>query len=58
MLRAIATVAVLLIAYFGICFKYAESLTRVERHALGRTPAYVAAAHEAVSFRTADGSVE
>src|SRR5574341_30823 len=55
-LRALAAmVAVLLVAYLGISYKYADTLSRVERHALVRTPAYVAPSHEAVSFTAADG---
>ena len=50
-----AAVAVLLIAYLGICFKYADTLTRVERKALERTAAYVAPAHEDVRFTASDG---
>jgi hypothetical protein len=50
-----AAVAVLLVAYLGICFKYADTLTRVERKALERTAAYVAPTHEDVSVTTADG---
>lgn len=52
---AAAIVAVLLVAYLGIAYKYADTLSRVERHALVRTPAYVAPSHEAVSFTAADG---
>lgn len=50
-----AVVAVLLIAYLGICLKYADTLSRVERKELARTAAYVAPAHEDVTFRTSDG---
>jgi fermentation-respiration switch protein FrsA (DUF1100 family) len=50
-----AIVGVLLVAYLGICFKYADTLTRVERHRIERTAAYVAPSHEDVSFRTSDG---
>ncbi|MBM4433518.1 MAG: alpha/beta fold hydrolase [Chloroflexi bacterium] len=52
---AAAAIAVLLVAYLGICFKYADTLTRVERKAPARTAAYVAPAHEDVSFRADDG---
>lgn len=47
--------AVLLIAYVGVCFKYAETLTRVPANTLDRPASYVAAKYEDVSFRTADG---
>ncbi len=48
-------VALLLVAYAGICYRFADVLTRPDRHALQRTADYVAPAHEDVSFRTADG---
>lgn len=52
---AIAAVAALLVAYLGISFNYAERLSRVARNELERVAAYVASAHEEVSFQTADG---
>ena len=47
--------AVLLVAYLGISFKYADTLTRVERKPLERSATYVAPSHEDVRFTTADG---
>ncbi len=52
---ATAALAVLLVAYFGISFKYADTLSRVERHTPVRPAAYVAPTHEDVSFSTVDG---
>jgi pimeloyl-ACP methyl ester carboxylesterase len=51
----IGAMSVLLVAYFGISYKYAESLSRVDRHALARTAAYVAPTHEDLTFAAADG---
>ncbi len=47
--------AALLVAYIAICFRYADTLSRVDRHALVRTADYVALTHEDVSFKTSDG---
>ena len=52
---AAAVSVVLLVAYGGICFRYADTLSRVERRALVRPPTYVAATHEPVTFAAADG---
>jgi len=49
------TLAVALVAYLAICFRYAETLTRVDRHPIRLAPAYVAPTHEEVSFKTRDG---
>ena len=51
----VVAVVAALIGYLAICFRYAETLTRVDRHALVRTAEYVAPAHEDVSFKTSDG---
>ncbi len=48
-------VAALLVGYVAICFRYADTLSRVDRHALVRTAAYVAPTHEDVAFKTSDG---
>jgi fermentation-respiration switch protein FrsA (DUF1100 family) len=53
-LGVVATAA-LLVAYLGICFNYAERLSRVARTELALAPAYVGSTHEDVSFQTADG---
>jgi hypothetical protein len=53
-LSAVA-VAAALVAYFAICFRYADVLSRVERHKLERTAEYVAPTHEDVTLRTSDG---
>lgn len=50
-----AVVAVLLLAYLGISFRYADTLSRVAPNELDRTASYVAAMYEDVSFRTSDG---
>ncbi len=52
---AAAASAVLLIAYLGISYKYADTLTRVERHAPVRSAANVAPTHEDVTFTASDG---
>jgi fermentation-respiration switch protein FrsA (DUF1100 family) len=46
---------VLLIGYAGICFRYADTLSKVDRHPLARTADYVAPTHEDVAFKTSDG---
>jgi uncharacterized protein len=43
------------IAYLGISWKYADGVTRVVRDPLKKTPAYVQAAYEDVSFKSRDG---
>ena len=50
-----AAVALAVVAYGGISLKYAEGETKVERKPLTRGPAYVAPAHQDVSFRSSDG---
>ncbi|HUE86564.1 MAG TPA: hypothetical protein VMO26_10850, partial [Vicinamibacterales bacterium] len=52
---AIAAAALLLIAYLGICFSYAERLSRVERNELERAATFVSPTHEDVTFQTQDG---
>src|SRR6266508_6274922 len=52
---AAAASAVLLIAYLGISYKYADTLSRVDRHALVRSAANVAPTHEAVTLTASDG---
>ena len=42
-------------AYIGISWKYADGVTRVTRDPLKRTPAYVQATYEDVSFKSRDG---
>lgn len=48
-------VAAALVAYLAIGFRYADTLSRVDRHELARDAAYVSATHEDVTFTTADG---
>jgi len=50
-------VLVLLIAvgYLGISWKYADGVTRVTRDPLKKTPAYVQATYQDVSFKSRDG---
>ena len=43
------------VAYLGISWKYADGVTRVVRDPLKKTPAYVQAAYEDVSFKSRDG---
>jgi len=43
------------VAYLGISWKYADGVTRVVRDPLKKTPAYVQATHEDVSFKSRDG---
>lgn len=47
--------AAAVIAYAGICFRYADTLSRVDRHPLQRTADYVAPTHEDVTFTASDG---
>jgi uncharacterized protein len=51
----IAILLVLIAGYLGICFNYAERLSRVERSELERAAVFVGPTHEDVTFRTADG---
>lgn len=48
-------VVVLAVAYLGISWKYADGVTRVTRDPLKKTPAYVQAAYEDVTFKSRDG---
>ncbi len=43
------------VAYLGISWKYADGVTRVVRDPLKKTPAYVQATYEDVSFKSRDG---
>ena len=43
------------VAYLGISWKYADGVTRVVRDPLKKTPAYVQASYEDVSFQSRDG---
>jgi fermentation-respiration switch protein FrsA (DUF1100 family) len=52
---ALVLVLVLVVAYLGISWKYADGVTRVTRDPLKRTPAYVQATYEDVSFKSRDG---
>jgi fermentation-respiration switch protein FrsA (DUF1100 family) len=45
-----------LLAYFGICYRFADAATRIDRHPLKRTAEYVAATHEDVTFTASDGT--
>jgi fermentation-respiration switch protein FrsA (DUF1100 family) len=45
------------VGYIGISWKYADGVTRVTRDPLKRTPAYVQAAYEDVTFKSRDGLV-
>ena len=51
----VVLVIVLLLAYLGISWKYADGVTRVTRDPLVKTPAYVQATYEDVSFKSRDG---
>lgn len=53
----VVVIAVLLVAYVGICYRYADTLSRVKRHAIEKPPTLVAPTHEDVSFTTSDGLV-
>lgn len=48
---------VALVVYLGICFRYADSLSRVARKVPQLAPAYVGSVHEPVTFATRDGLV-
>ena len=45
------------VAYLGISWKYADGVTRVTRDPLKKTPAYVQATYEDVSFKSRDGKL-
>ncbi len=51
----VVLVIVLVLAYLGISWKYADGVTRVTRDPLKKTPAYVQPAYEDVSFQSRDG---
>ena len=51
----VVLVIVLVLAYLGISWKYADGVTRVTRDPLKKTPAYVQTAYEDVSFQSRDG---
>ena len=59
MRRALRVLVVLVlvtaVGYLGISWKYADGVTRVTREPLKKTPAYVQAAHEDVTFKSRDG---
>jgi hypothetical protein len=46
---------VVVLAYLGISWKYADGVTRVTREPLKKTPAYVQSTYEDVSFTSRDG---
>jgi fermentation-respiration switch protein FrsA (DUF1100 family) len=50
----VVLVLVLVVFYLGISWKYADGVTRVTRDPLKKTPAYVEATHEDVSFKSLD----
>ena len=50
----VVLVLVLVVLYLGISWKYADGVTRVTRDPLKKTPAYVEATHEDVSFKSLD----
>jgi uncharacterized protein len=52
---AVVLVIVVVLAYLGISWKYADGVTRVTRDRLTKTPAYVQPSYEDVSFRSRDG---
>ncbi len=49
------TFVVVLAAYFGISYRYADTLSLVKRHEITKPATYVAPTYEDVSFTTADG---
>jgi fermentation-respiration switch protein FrsA (DUF1100 family) len=51
----VVLVIVLVLAYLGVSWKYADGVTRVTRDPLKKTPAYVQTAYEDVSFQSRDG---
>jgi pimeloyl-ACP methyl ester carboxylesterase len=52
---ALVLVLLIVVVYVGISWKYADGVTRVTRDPLTKTPAYVQASFEDVSFRSRDG---
>ena len=46
---------VVVLAYLGVSWKYADGVTRVTREPLKKTPAYVQSTYEDVSFMSRDG---
>jgi uncharacterized protein len=48
-------VLLVVVGYLGISWKYADGVTRVTRDPLKKTPAYVQATYEDVSFKSRDG---
>lgn len=52
---ALAITAAAVIAYAGICYRYADTLSRVDRHPIAKPATYVGATHDDVTFRAADG---
>ncbi|HAF11018.1 MAG TPA: hypothetical protein DCK98_13190 [Chloroflexi bacterium] len=48
-------VLLVVVGYLGISWKYADGVTRVTRDPLKKTPAYVQATFEDVSFKSRDG---
>ena len=50
----VVLVLVLVLAYLGISWKYADGVTRVTRDPLKKIPAYVEPTHEDVSFKSLD----
>jgi fermentation-respiration switch protein FrsA (DUF1100 family) len=48
-------VLVAVVAYLAISWKYADGVTRVTRDPLKKSPAYVQAIHEDVTFKSRDG---
>lgn len=48
-------VALLVVAYGAICYRYADTLSRVDRHPIKLPATTVAPTHEDVSFTTSDG---
>jgi uncharacterized protein len=54
---AAVVAALLLVAYGAICFRYADTLSRVKRHPIEKPPTLVAQTHEDVTFTSLDGLV-
>lgn len=58
LLRAgVVIVALLVVAYLGICYRYADTLSIVKRHAVQKPATLVAPTHEDVTFKSLDGLV-
>src|SRR5436189_4812662 len=53
----VGVIAAALIAYFGISFRVAETVTQVERLPLDPPASSIAATHEDVTFKSRDGIV-